>query len=534
MTSRRPARIMRLLLALTIATLASADFYLDCPKAAYCLAIDESKSITNAQFKYLITGAIEFVKQISIHAPGALFAANVFTTTAIDIVKWETSPTTFEKKLQAHLRDAGGTNIASGLKACQNALEYAPRYGFVVLFSNGGENPPYSGFSVANELRLMGHSLLTVGVRLEPGDHSLDGIGDGPEHVLHVNRFEKIASHMDRFVHQFCEHIPRVQPLCSDQCPSANVCFAVDESSSISPRYFDKQSNVLSGLTSVFAALAPSSLYTGVGFADEAHCFQPVTFDVYEMMHSFLHNKQRKGGSSSWSALLKCQYLIGHLPGPKLIVLIADGEDNKTPKGRDVDNQIKEAGIRIITAGVGSDRSSTLANIASPDDGMEYYTSVASFPVFSQAIGPIIGHMCSASAMWTPTPGPSECADVVCASCGDRLECYVDSGNYLTDMRACAAVEAHHEFCPRRGFVTKCKQKCGYAEHPPVCYTGSSFGLFEHNPKCHHVDHGNVYASDFAKYSACQNPSTKETYNSCVTKACNADTAKHACYPENL
>lgn len=526
-------------LLLTLALLqrtVHAQIYLECRKASYCFAIDESTSINNAEYTMLRTAAISLISHIGEHAPGSYFIAHGFTTQSVEIESGTNVPFDATAAIQSHVRSTGDTKIASGLQACHESLKDAPGPGVTILFSNGGEETP-TGAKAADALREDGFIVFSIGVGQEPDDTSLDEIADNQRRDFEFSEFSDIATSGAELAQDVCDAIPIKEGICPDKCPAAAVCFAVDESGSISKTSFMLQSNVLAGITSVFSTFAPQSMFAGVGFADEAHVFQSLTFNPGMIMDAFLSNKQRTGGSSSGSALLRCGDILKGVPGPKVIVLIADGDDNKQPIGKDVASMVKAMGIRIVTAGVGDTASENLKLIASPDTGKEYFTAVSKFPVFSQAIGPIMKHMCSAGAQWTPVPPPPSCGSVFCASCGEGLECYANTGFSETDARVCKAIMAGKVFCPKRkGTRTRCNQECKASGEGVMCYEGVSFGLSSSNPTCKRKDSkdgSTLFPTAFAKYRACKRANGK-TSVACEAVKCNADKKGRVCFPENL
>lgn len=527
------AAITSLLMAVLLTTALAAP---ECPRATYCLAIDAGESFSDSDFTHFKTGFTALVRELVRNAPASQFLAHAFVQTAFPLVdKPTTNVAEIEKALHEYARSPGQSVMQAGLTACGTSLKNAPGPTFVLLLSKGGEPAPYTGVPAADALRLSGHSVVTISVDRSASDESLTGIADNPRYELSLNSVTEMVAEIADVTAFLCATLPKPRGLCSHDCPASTVCFAVDESGSISRRDFRMQAYTLAGLVSVLRALAPASLYAGVGFADEAHVFHPLTFDASRVMAAFLGNEQRKGSTSSGAGLLRCHELIKHIPGPKSIVLIADGVDNKQPRGVDIAQNIKDAGVQIITVGVGENLEHDLRIMAGPAEGDDYYTAVDNFPVFSQAIGPIVRHICTASSNWTPPPPPPSCAPVYCATCGQQLECFVKSGNQATDRRACAAVTDAHAMCARRhGHRTKCQQDC-HGETPVVCYAGREFGTFAEHSACvaKHPDGSKLFPSFFAKYEGCQFANLL-TKTKCLVKKCNADTLGQVCYPEHL
>lgn len=328
------------------------------------------------------------------------------------------------------------------------------------------------------------------------------------------------------------QSVARLAPICKDSCPKAAVCYAIDESGSITRSDFDRQANVLVGLTSVFELLAPGSTYAVAGFADQAHIIQAATPDVDKITSALLSNKQKRGGTASGTGLNQCYELIKSYAGPKVIVIVTDGVDNRSPKGTEVDDLIKAQGFRIVSVGVGTGVFvPDLLDIASPDSGRAYFSSVANYRVFSEALGPIIRNICEASALWTPTPAPARCGDVWCAKCGSTLECYANSGSAVVDARACDSITQPGVCSGVRR--SRCKQTCiGFGDGAPVtCYKGEMFGKRADGAACKTKgeDGEKLFPTNFARYQACETPKGRY-YHKCSKRKCNADDP--SCWPQ--
>lgn len=305
----------------------------------------------------------------------------------------------------------------------------------------------------------------------------------------------------------------------ASECSHTSLCYAIDESRSLSNMEFTQMTEALLAITEDFSVLAPNSSFSAVGFETLAETISPLTMDVDAFKTSLRDNTQFGGGTSSGRGLGRCRSLLTSAPNPRVILLIADGEDLPgTPQGVDVAPGIKEMGITIATVGVGRGvDSDALMEIASKT---ELFTPVSTFSTLPRSIFDIVQSMCvdsspsvSPSPSVTPpsspassmapsisppkpnepttSPSPSvsssppmkgerKCLKADCARCGSVLECYVNSGSILNDKRACRLIRNRRSgICPdggRPGSQTKCRQSCRFLSRGVRCFPGQSFG----------------------------------------------------------
>lgn len=248
-------------------------------------------------------------------------------------------------------------------------------------------------------------------------------------------------------------------------CPPLNVCFAIDESGSISPTDFIEQTEAIVAIAQELSTFAPGSTLSAVGFSSFAELIQSPTTDINgEFVQAIQGNSQLGGTTSSGAALQLCQTQIASAADPRIIVLLTDGADNTMPFGTSVAGGIKNNGIIIITIGIGSGiNAPSLRSIASSPD---LFIFVDDFSSFEDSIEVIVDTIC-------PVP---ECVNFDCAKCGQVLECYVNSGFVSADEAVCDVVNDASQFCTtRRGDGTACLQQCK-GRQGVQCFPGTSFG----------------------------------------------------------
>lgn len=334
----------------------------------------------------------------------------------------------------------------------------------------------------------------------------------------------------------------------ASDCPPTSLCYAIDESRSVSAMDFTQMTDALLSITDEFSLLAPNSSFAAVGFETLAETISPLTTDLDAFKTALRDNAQFNGGSSSGRGLRRCRNLLRNAPNPRVILLIADGEDLPgTPQGVNVAPGIKEMGITIATVGVGRGiDSDALMEIAS---GPELFTPVSTFSTLPRSIFDILQSMCvdptpsvspspsvtpslssipsisvtpetpspspstspfvmvsptpSLASSMTPSSSPSEtnvpttppspsaspsptmkednmCLKADCARCGSVLECYVNTGDIINDIRACRLIRnSRSGICPdgnRPGSQTACRQSCRFLPRGVRCFPGQSFG----------------------------------------------------------
>lgn len=526
-----PAPIPALLLAVLLTAGAHGQDFTKCLRASYCLAIDESSSIPPPQFAQMKTGIEAIASRLDSYAPGSQFTAQAFTTSARTISAPAVGSAALVTALRSHTRLPGGTRISAGLSACQAVLQGMPGPRVTILFSNGGDST--SASSTAATIRATGTTIAAVGINVERTDSSLTGLASSASLRLSAPLFRSFVARAPGILKNFCSALPNPRPICSARCPTAAVCLAVDESGSTSRKVFAEVADMLASVTSSLGYLTPGSLYAAVGYSDLAHVVQPVTTDRAELIQSLLTNPQRRGGSASGAALNRCAELMAGLPGPRVIVLVADGPDNKAPTALAVADGVKKMGFTIVTFGVGG-VTPTLSTVATRVDGEALATGLPRNGPFSPGVGGVLDAVCLGATRWKPAAPPSNCARVHCATCGGRLECFVDSGNSVTDARVCKAVMDKARFCSRsKGRKTKCGQRCEVGTGRVVCFQKDCFGKYKNNPKCRGVDAGGapLFPENFAEYEAC-GPVVGSTSSSCKKRVCNVDNRGSICYPD--
>lgn len=461
--------------AFAMATVLLAGTTKACPKSTYCFAIDESTSVSATAFRELKGRVKELGAAILEKAPGSLLAAVGFAKSAHILIRPTSFLDEFNIAMEGNTQLAGTTNTDSALGRCRNVLKGKPKPHMVILISNGGDLSPKQ--AAAKALKRNDVTIGVIKVGLGPNDKSLDGIAsDGHGLLRSFPTFGSLRHKVIDVVTSFCGALPIPQPVClaSNTCHDSNICFAIYESGPFTSLQLEMQAQAIVAVISSLLTLIPQSSFALVGFSNRAETIVPLSFDVQSVLKALLRNSAISGGTSSGEGLKRCQKLLKDASGPKVIVMVTDGKDNKKPFGTSVDEDIKAKGTSIVTVGIGNQvEDKDLQYISSADDKnyRVLYTPVYDFDLFSAAIGPIVRDICRASVLSTGfTEEVHLCASVLCMQCGKKLQCYVDSGHEETDRKLCAMVVDKKQMCPDRGGKeTICKQPCK-GRRPVVCY----------------------------------------------------------------
>lgn len=214
-------------------------------------------------------------------------------------------------------------------------------------------------------------------------------------------------------------------------CDTLSVCYAIDDSASISDFQFDQQIEAIVDITKSFSSKSFRSSFSAVAFTDTANptIVSSPTSDISSFISSLEGIVRRNGGTGSGYGLSQCAKLLEDTPSPRVIVLITDGEDNTNilPEGNGqyVAGELKARNYVIATIGVGSGTSNeALKMIASTEN---LYTSITSFGTFADSVDSVVVTLCTEieepSPLPTeevPTPSPTETVP----PCNSMLLCF--------------------------------------------------------------------------------------------------------------
>lgn len=217
-----------------------------------------------------------------------------------------------------------------------------------------------------------------------------------------------------------------VRQAANEDCEPLNVCFAIDESGSIDPPEFLKQTEYVIALTKAIAKKAPGSSFSAAGFASNSKEIQAQTTDVSQIEDALFANQQTEGSTASGAGLNTCDDLLGGAASPKLIILITDGEDTAKPEGIAIAPGIKAAGTKIATVGVGAGVNEQDLKAIASDPSL--FTKVTNFDALDDTIDTITDETCVTPPLppspkptptKLPTPSPAPPTIHTCGCTGD-------------------------------------------------------------------------------------------------------------------
>lgn len=377
------------------------------------------------------------------------------TTSSLPIF---TSTISGNAQLGGGINVAAGTNAAAGLNLCNRLLSTQSGPRFVVLLTDQN-NVTSPVTAAANALKLQGVTIVVIEVpTINP---AWEEIASNPELFVNINTLNCLLS----------PNGPLAQSVCDKCCNRAKICYAIDESGSISGSEFDQELEVVVGITHVYSAFAPTSYFSAVGFGStwsipEVSTVQSLTTDVDTFVASVEGNSQSGGLTPIGPALSKCHEELKKFNAclPRIIVLLTDGYGNLGPSGTSVADMIKDDNMKIVTVGIGSSvNSGNLMEIATVPG---YYVPITDFETLGAEIGTISKKICDASSnkhykypqIMVPRGERSDRAVAVTGVvCSSKMQLHVDSGNSNRDLEVCKIVMNDRTFCSAAG---RCRQKC--------------------------------------------------------------------------
>lgn len=183
-----------------------------------------------------------------------------------------------------------------------------------------------------------------------------------------------------------------------------SVCFAIDESSSLSASEFTAVSRAL-GKFSVDLSRGRNGTvkFAAAGFATHAWTVSAMTGNATAFAETLMDNDQEQGATASGAGLWRCTALLKTVPTEALrvILLVADGPDNRGPRGEVVAPRIKQRGFTLAAVGVGPQSNDTaLQTVASTP---ELYARAQDFDTVDVALARV-GHALCLQRQGAPWP----------------------------------------------------------------------------------------------------------------------------------
>eukprot|EP00181_Compsopogon_caeruleus_P006324 CAMPEP_0184688306 /NCGR_PEP_ID=MMETSP0312-20130426/29389_1 /TAXON_ID=31354 /ORGANISM="Compsopogon coeruleus, Strain SAG 36.94" /LENGTH=349 /DNA_ID=CAMNT_0027145313 /DNA_START=45 /DNA_END=1097 /DNA_ORIENTATION=+ len=185
----------------------------------------------------------------------------------------------------------------------------------------------------------------------------------------------------------------------SQPCAVNSICFAIDESGSVSQADFDKEKSavvdVATRIQSIDTALGISPRFGAIAFDGNVQPVSPLTTSLSAFTTTVNGFSSRFGGDTRYApALQACQSLLSGQTGVRVIVLLTDGAPSDATAATTAANAIKSTpNTFLVTVGVNLAASgkTLLQGLAS---GPEYFVDATSFVDLQQKTGDIVAAMC--------------------------------------------------------------------------------------------------------------------------------------------
>lgn len=480
-------------------------------RVSICFAFDESGSVPHFNPNGFVQEKIAAMDIAAAVGAGSTFYGVQYASSSSVFVGPTTNYATITNAIYYNSFSNGGTDSAEAMQECAvaQANDAGPRV--IVLLTDGSDAGNSNVMSKASFLKGEGFIIVTVNVGPAYFNANMENIASDDSLAVEYLGTNAMIS----------ERGPFAKIICDTCCETVSVCYAIDESGSISSTEFTDMMNGLSAVTSAHDANSIGSKYAAAQFASTAATIQTLT-NPSTLITALQNNPKQGGMTSSGAGLLKCKELLSSAPWPRVIVLVTDGFDNTAPFGTAEAPALKTAGYRIVTVGVGSGVSSVaLGDIASPNE----FVKVDDFPSFYAAVGPISTAICKSRSIRRPpnfikrtVPAFSGCTNVVCARCGSGLECFVRSGSADFDKRACDMVQSSKLASARRSCGLRLKSFSGVS-----CFSNQAYGLVGGGSDGATCRGSGKAATTFATFKACgQETSMTALALSCAKRTCSA------------
>lgn len=442
-----------------------------------CFAFDGSGSVSVSEFSNAKTAGLQIVSSAGANS---VYSAVNYSNEANVFLPVTNSYTTAYNAIFGNSKGNGGTYSDAGLEECKKLLVNTPLQPsapkVIVLLTDGHDAHLAAVTNKASEIKGLGIDIVTVNVDSSSlastvYNQRLRNIASHPSLAVLYSAYNTLLGRNGAFNRQ----------ICSRCCPAATICYAIDESGSISTSEFTEMKNAIAAITSTHNLLAPHSLYTATGFNGVAQEIPTIAiqgstlFGASALINHVNGNAQDNGGTSIGSGIRQCAKYLNKASGVKIIVVLSDGYETTMPYGDNEAETASLSGIQLISMGIGNGvNEATLGEIASPNA----FVKVSDFSSIYEAVGPIVKGICNIRRKLRPIPStpvpmkPSTCVNILCTTCGRTQECFINSGNRDFDDEVCKSITSKNKA------TTDSFSSCKADNTQVTCTSNRSFGVF--------------------------------------------------------
>lgn len=210
----------------------------------------------------------------------------------------------------------------------------------------------------------------------------------------------------------YAKHIPEPSP--QPSCDITNVCFAIDESNSITPTNFGIELNFVGLIATEIKTINPPAVLSAIAFSTSVQDVVEPTTDLASFIATVQAHPQERQGTIMGPALDSCRQKLEPLSGNRVIVFISDGMPGDMQDSIAAAATIRnEEDMYIVTVAIGDGGGDFLQNsIAhSPDFAVE-----GNFDTLPDEVPSVLNRICE---VIDPTDDTYEPTDV---NCGDALK----------------------------------------------------------------------------------------------------------------
>lgn len=382
-----------------------------------CFAMDESGSISPADYEEEKSFVTSTAVQIGSESPTVSFSAWAFTGRGFRIIsKTRDLHGKFIPAIKGRVKRVGRTNLGEGLARCLGDLAEESGRRVIVLISDGVG----AGADVAAVAKQAGVAVVTVGIGRGIDVRQLQAIATKPRFFIGVSEFRALSSEVTTVTRDACEAADQVvapakSPVTAsaphvasgttspalgspsgpsiENCEIENICFAIDESGSISRSDFITEKDFVLEVAQAVESLETSITYSAFGFSDQATIIQGKTNDLQGEFAVNLGLRKPSGGRTNIGAgLVACFNEIKDAKGNGVIVLLSDGRG----RGTGIAAAVKRAGVAIVCVGIGKKADAgRLGQMASEP---RFYVAASGFDTLGEQIPYVAKDACEAGS----------------------------------------------------------------------------------------------------------------------------------------